>query len=184
MPTSPLAEISDVLFSPDQIQRRVSELGREISRDYRGRTPTLVGVLKGSLVFLADLMRSIDVPMTVDFVVLSSYDGQTSTGMVKTVVDLGQNPKGKDLLVVEDIVDTGLTLNYLVSNLRSRGARSVEICALLDKRERRKVPVAAKYLGFPIPDKFVVGYGLDYNERYRNLPYVGILDPAKAALPT
>jgi hypoxanthine phosphoribosyltransferase len=178
--TSALAEISEILFTPEQIQQRVRELGREITREYKGRTPTFVGVLKGSMMFLADLMRAVELPMTVDFVVLSSYDGQTSTGVVKTVVDLGQNPKGKDLLVVEDIVDTGLTLNYLVSSLRSRGANSVEICALLDKRERRKVPVTPKYAGFQIPDKFVVGYGLDYNERYRNLPYVGILNPEKA----
>ena len=175
--TRTLNEITEILLTPEQIRERVRELGAQINRDYQGRTPVLVGVLKGSLLFLADLMRELDVPCSVDFVCLKSYEGETSTGVVRTVVDLGQNPHGKDLLIVEDIVDTGLTLSYLLKGLESRGAKSIEVCALLDKPERRKAKVEAKYVGFKIPNRFVVGYGLDYNERYRNLPYIGVLNP-------
>lgn len=175
--TKTLSEITEVLLSPEQIRERVRELGAQINRDYQGRTPVLVAVLKGSMLFLADLMRELEIHCTVDYVCLKSYEGERSTGVVQTVVDLGQNPHGKDLLIVEDIVDTGLTLNYLLKTLENRGAASIEICALLDKPERRKAQVDAKYVGFKIPNRFVVGYGLDYNERYRNLPYIGILNP-------
>src|SRR5271170_4788369 len=152
--TRSLNEITEVLLTPEQIRLRVKELGEQINRDYRGRTPILVGVLKGSLLFLADLMRELDLQCSVDFVVLKSYEGETSTGVVRTVVDLGQNPHGKDLLIVEDIVDTGLTLSYLLKSLESRGASSIEICALLDKPERRKCRVDPKYVGFKIPNRF------------------------------
>lgn len=153
-------------------------MGRQISRDYAGRKLTLVGILRGSVVFLGELMRSITTDCSVDFMCLSSYSGKGSTGVVRFLLDLRDNAEGADLLIVEDIVDTGLTLHYLLDNLRTRNPRSLEICALLDKPECRKVDVKAKYVGFSIPNEFVVGFGLDYNEKYRNLPYVGVLRKA------
>jgi len=159
-----------VLLSRDAIQARVQELGRQIAEEYKGREPHLVGVLKGACPFVTDLARAIDLPLTMDFIALSSYGAATkSSGEVKLVKDLDQGLDGRDLIVVEDIVDTGLTLNYLINLLKARGPRSVKVAALLSKPARRLVNVHVDYVGFTIEDEFVVGYGLDYNERYRNL---------------
>jgi len=159
-----------VLLSRDEIATRVQEMGQQISRDYAGREPHLVGVLKGACSFLTDLSRAIDLPLTLDYIAVSSYGAATKTsGEVKLVKDLDQSLDGRDLLVVEDIVDTGLTLNYLVNLLKTRGPRSLKVVALLSKPSRRLVQVNVDYVGFSIDDHFVVGYGLDYNEKYRNL---------------
>src|SRR5215210_6274867 len=164
------------LFSSEQIQTRISELGAEIARDYAGRNPLLIVVLKGAVVFGSDLLRAIDLRLGLEFMAISSYGSAMRTsGEVRIVKDLDVPIEGRDILVVEDIVDTGLTLSYLMANLRARGARSVKLAALLDKFERREREVPIDYLGFKIPDAFVVGYGLDYAERYRNLPYIAIL---------
>ena len=169
------------LFSAEQIQARISEMGAEIARDYAGRNPLLLGVLKGAFVFMSDLVRATDLRLGVEFMAISSYGaGTRSSGEVKIVKDLDVPIEGRDILVVEDIVDTGLTLSYLLANLESRGARSVKLAALLDKHERRLREVKIDYLGFRIPDAFVVGYGLDFAERYRNLPYIAVLrDPSQ-----
>jgi len=169
------------LFSAEQIQARISQMGAEIARDYAGSNPLLLGVLKGAFVFMSDLVRATDLRLGVEFMAISSYGASTrSSGEVKIVKDLDVPIEGRDILVVEDIVDTGLTLNYLLANLESRGARSVKLAALLDKHERRLREVKIDYLGFPIPDAFVVGYGLDFAERYRNLPYIAVLkDPSQ-----
>jgi hypoxanthine phosphoribosyltransferase len=159
-----------VLLARDDIQRRVAEMGREIARDYEGREPHLVGVLKGACTFMTDLSRAIDLAITMDYIAVSSYGAATkSSGEVKLVKDLDQGLDGRDLLVVEDIVDTGLTLNYLLNVLRARGPRTLKVAALLSKPSRRLVEVSLDYVGFSIEDHFVVGYGLDYNEKYRNL---------------
>jgi hypoxanthine phosphoribosyltransferase len=159
-----------VLLSKDVIQARVREMGAQIASDYAGREPHLVGVLKGACTFMTDLARSIDLPITLDFIAVSSYGAATkSSGEVRLVKDLDQGLDGRDLLVVEDIVDTGLTLNYLLNVLRARGPRTLKVVALLSKPSRRLVEVAVDYVGFSIDDHFVVGYGLDYNEKYRNL---------------
>jgi hypoxanthine phosphoribosyltransferase len=159
-----------VLLSHDAIQARVREMGAEIARDYAGREPHLVGVLKGAFAFMSDLCRAIDLPLTLDFIAVSSYGTTTkTTGEVRLVKDLDTGLDGRDLLVVEDIVDTGLTLNYLLKVLRARGPKSVKVAALLSKPARRLVETPVDYTGFTIPDDFVVGYGLDYNEKYRNL---------------
>lgn len=164
------------LFSAEQIRARIGELGREIARDYAGRNPLLVGVLKGACVFVSDLMRAIDMPLGLEFIAISSYGSATRTsGEVRLVKDLDVAVEGRDILVVEDIVDTGITLSYLLATLRARGAASVKLAAMLDKYERREREVPIDYLGFKIPDAFVVGYGLDFAERYRNLPYIAIL---------
>lgn len=168
-------DVARILLDEARIQARIKELGQQISRDYQGRPLTLVGILKGSVVFLADLMRQITTPCSIDFMAVSSYSGTESTGSVRISYDLRGDAEGRDLLIVEDIIDTGLTLNRLEELLRARSPRSLEICALLDKPDCRKAKVDAKYVGFKIPNEFVVGYGLDYNERYRELPYVGIL---------
>jgi hypoxanthine phosphoribosyltransferase len=168
-----------VLFSAERIAGRVAELGAEIARDYarEGRDPHLVGVLKGGCVFLSDLMRAIDLPLTVDFVAVSSYgDAEVSSGEVRLTKDLDRPLDGRDVLVVEDIVDTGLTLAFLVDDFRRRGARSVRVATLLDKAARRLVDVPLDYVGFAIPDEFVVGYGLDAAERHRNLPHVAVVE--------
>ena len=167
------------LITAEQIQTRISEIGAEIARDYAGKNPLLIGVLKGACIFLSDLLRAIDLPLGVEFMAISSYGSSTRTsGEVRIVKDLDVPIEGRDILVVEDIIDTGLTLSYLLANLRARGAASVNLAALLDKHERRQRPVEINYLGFPIPDAFVVGYGLDFAERYRNLPYIAIIkDP-------
>jgi hypoxanthine phosphoribosyltransferase len=167
------ARIGEVLVSADELQRRVSELGAEISRDYAGRSLLLVGVLKGAVFFLSDLMRFIEIPVEVDFMAVASYGSATdSSGVVRILKDLDVAIEGRDVLIVEDIVDSGLTLQYLIRNLGSRDPRTLEVCALLTKPERRKVDLPTRYVGFEIPDRFVVGYGLDYDERHRNLPYV------------
>jgi hypoxanthine phosphoribosyltransferase len=170
----------EILIPAERLQARVREMGAEIARDYAGRRPQLVGVLKGGVVFMSDLMRAIDLPLSVDFIAVSSYGkGTRSTGEVKIIKDLDEPMEGREIILVEDILDTGLTLSYLVNNLRSRGATSVRIATLLNKPERRKVEVEIAYKGFDIPDQFVVGYGLDYSERYRNLPYLAVIkDPA------
>jgi hypoxanthine phosphoribosyltransferase len=163
----------EVLVSSQDIKTRVEQLGKRISADYDGKDLVLIGILKGSFVFIADLARAIDLPLAVDFMAVSSYGMSTkSSGVVRIVKDLDNSLDGKHVLVVEDIVDTGLTLNYIYGHLKSRGAMSVKICALLDKVSRRQVAVPVHYKGFDIPDEFVVGYGLDVEERYRNLPDV------------
>ena len=164
------------LFTAEQIQTRISELGQQITRDYAERNPLLVGVLKGACVFISDLMRVIDLRIGVEFMAISSYGSSTRTsGEVRIVKDLDVATEGRDILIVEDIVDTGLTLSYLISNLRRRGASSVRLVALLDKHDRREQFVQIDYIGFQIPDAFVVGYGLDFAERYRNLPYIAVI---------
>ncbi len=166
----------EVLLSEEQIQSRVKELGAEITTAYAGRNPLLIGVLKGPCFFLTDLMRAIDTRVGIEFMAISSYGASTRTsGEVRILKDLDVPVEGRDLIVVEDIVDTGLTLSYLMANLKSRGAASVKLVALLDKYERREREVEIDYLGFKIPDHFVVGYGLDYAERYRNLPFIAVL---------
>ena len=167
-----------VLFSEEQIQSRVADLGRAIARDYAGRSPVLVTMLKGAVVFLADLFRAIDLPVRVDFMSISSYgsDSEASGGVVRILKDLDQDIGGEDVIVVEDIIDTGLTISYLLATLRARQPASLEVCALLDKTVRRILPVEIKYRGFECPDRFVVGYGLDHGERYRNLPLIVAVD--------
>jgi hypoxanthine phosphoribosyltransferase len=166
----------EVLIPADRLQARIREMGAEIARDYAGRRPQLVGVLKGGVVFMSDLMRSIDLELSIDFIAVSSYGkGTRSTGEVKIVKDLDEPMEGREIILVEDILDTGLTLSYLLNNFRSRGATSVEIATLLNKPDRRKVEVEIAYKGFDIPDKFVVGYGLDCAERYRNLPFIAVV---------
>jgi hypoxanthine phosphoribosyltransferase len=166
----------EILIPTDKLQARIREMGAEIARDYAGRRPELICVLKGAVTFMSDLMRTIDLNLSIDFIAVSSYGkGTNSTGEVKIVKDLDGPLEGRDIILVEDILDTGLTLSYLVRNFRSRGATSVKIATLLNKPGRRKVEVRADYIGFDIPDEFVVGYGLDYAERYRNLPYIGVV---------
>jgi hypoxanthine phosphoribosyltransferase len=166
----------EVLLSEQQIQSRIKELGAEITRDYAGRNPLLIGVLKGACFFMSDLLRSIDTRLGIEFIAISSYGSSTRTsGEVRILKDLDVPVEGRDLIVIEDIVDTGLTLSYLMANLKSRGAASVKLVALLDKHERREREVEIDYLGFKIPDHFVVGYGLDFAERYRNLPFIAVL---------
>jgi hypoxanthine phosphoribosyltransferase len=169
----------ETLFSAEQIQQRIAELGAEIARDYEGKNPLLIGVLKGACIFISDLLRATDLKLGIEFIAISSYGASTRTsGEVRIIKDLDVPIEGRDILVVEDIVDTGLTLSYLLANLASRGAISVKLVALLDKHERREREVEIDYLGFPIPDAFVVGYGLDFAERYRNLPFIAVLkDP-------
>jgi hypoxanthine phosphoribosyltransferase len=169
--------VGEVLVTAEDLQRRVGELGREISQDYAGRPLLLVGVLKGAVFFLSDLMRAIDIHVEVDFMAVASYGSATdSSGVVRILKDLDIAIDGRDVLIVEDIVDSGLTLQYLMRNLGSRNPRTLEVCALLTKPERRKVDLPTRYVGFEIPDRFVVGYGLDYAERHRNLPFVAVLD--------
>ena len=176
-PGMTMQPIGTVLFGEDIIRSRVAELGREISRDYAGKAPILVNILKGGFIFLADLVRSIDVPCEMDFMVVSSYEDRTeSSGVVRILSDLGLNIEGRHVLVVEDIVDSGLTLEYLRELLLARNPASLRVVTLLDKHERRKVHVPVDYVGFRIPDEFVVGYGLDYAQRFRNLPYITVLD--------
>ena len=177
----------EVLIPAEKIQNRIRELGAEIARDYSDRNPLLIGVLKGAFLFLSDLMRAADIPLNVEFMAISSYGAEMrSSGEVRILKDLDVAIEGRDILVVEDIVDTGLTLSYLLANLKSRGPASVKLAALLDKYERREKEVTIDYLGFKIPDKFVVGYGLDFAERYRNLPFIAVLknpDGAQLGLP-
>ncbi len=173
--------IGETLVSAEDLERRVAELGAEISRDYEGRDLVMVGVLKGAVLFIADLMRALTVPCEVDFMAVSSYGSQTdSSGVVRILKDLDASVAGRDVLLVEDIVDSGLTLHYLLRNLGARDPRTLEVCALLTKPERRRVELPIRYVGFEIPNRFVVGYGLDYSQRYRNLPYVAALNLDRA----
>jgi hypoxanthine phosphoribosyltransferase len=170
-------QIGEVLVDAETLQRRVTELGEEVSEAYRDRDLLLVGVLKGAVFFVADLMRGMDIPVEVDFMAVSSYGSATdSSGVVRILKDLDTAIEGRDVLIVEDIVDSGLTLQYLMRNLGARNPASLEVCALLTKPERRKVELPIRFVGFEIPDRFAIGYGLDYAERYRNLPYVATLD--------
>ena len=172
-------DVSEILIDEEALQRRIGELGEEISADYAGRDLLLIGVLKGAVFFMADLMRRLTVPCEIDFMAISSYGGQTDTsGVVRILKDLDMNIDGRDVLVVEDIIDSGLTLSYLMRNLRSRQPQTLEICALMTKPSRREIDVPVRYVGFEIPNRFVIGYGLDFGERYRNLPYVGVLKPS------
>jgi hypoxanthine phosphoribosyltransferase len=169
--------VGEILVQPDELKARVTELGTQISRDYDGRDLLLVGVLKGAVFFLSDLMRQIDIPVEVDFMAVASYGSQTdSSGVVRILKDLDAAIEDRDVLIVEDIIDSGLTLQYLMRNLGARNPASLEVCALLTKPERRKVEVIPRYVGFEIPDRFAIGYGLDHAERYRNLPYVAALN--------
>lgn len=172
-------DIKEVLLSKEQLEEIVTRLGRQISEDYKDKNLVLVSVLKGSVVFMADLMRNVTVPCEIDFMAVSSYGKGTKTsGNVKIIKDLDRSVEDMDLLIVEDILDSGRTLSYLSELLRQRNAKSIKICTLLDKPDRREADIKADYVGAAIPDAFVVGYGLDYAERYRNLPYVGILKPS------
>ncbi|HMH43864.1 MAG TPA: hypoxanthine phosphoribosyltransferase [Pyrinomonadaceae bacterium] len=183
----------EVLISGEEIQQRIEQLGAEVARDYAGLNPLMIGVLKGACIFLSDLMRAADIPLGLEFMAISSYGASMRTsGEVRILKDLDVAIEGRHILVVEDIVDTGLTLSYLLANLKSRGAASVKLAALLDKFERREKEVPIDYLGFQIPDKFVVGYGLDFAERYRNLPFIAVVKnpeeeqlglPMKPAIP-
>ena len=169
-------EIGEILVEADQLTRRIRELGEQISRDYEGKDLLLVGVLKGAVFFLSDLMRHISIPCEVDFMAVASYGSATdSSGVVRILKDLDAAIEGRDVLIVEDIVDSGLTLKYLLRNLGARGPASLEVCALLTKPERRKVDLPIRYVGFEIPNEFAIGYGLDHGERFRNLPYVAAL---------
>jgi len=169
-------EIGEILVQRDELQHRVRELAEEVSRDYEGRQLFLVGVLKGAVFFLSDLMRHIEVPCEVDFMAVSSYGSSTdSSGVVRILKDLDAPIEGRDVLIVEDIVDSGLTLSYLLRTLKARDPASLEVCALLTKPERRKVDLPIKYVGFEIPNRFAIGYGLDHAERFRNLPFVAVL---------
>ncbi|NLW39456.1 MAG: hypoxanthine phosphoribosyltransferase [Tissierellia bacterium] len=168
--------IKEVLLTEEQIMTRVKELGKQITEDYKGKNLMLVGILKGAVIFMAELAKNIDMPVLMDFMAVSSYGkSSTSTGVVRIIKDLDCSIEDKDILIVEDIIDTGLTLSYLTDNLKKRRAKSVRIVTLLDKPDRRKAEVPVDYIGFQIPDEFVVGFGLDYAEQYRNLPYVAAL---------
>src|SRR5215213_7539894 len=171
------AAVGEILVQPDALARRVRELGSQISSDYQGRDLVLIGVLKGAVFFLSDLMRHITVPCEVDFMAVASYGSATdSSGVVRILKDLDAVIEGRDVLIVEDIVDSGLTLQYLLRNLEARHPASLEVCALLTKPERRKVHLPTRYVGFEIPNRFAIGYGLDHDERFRNLPYVAALN--------
>ena len=172
-------DIERVLFTEQELKDRVAEIAAQIDKDYAGKEPMLISVLRGSFIFMADLVRSITLPCTVDFMAVSSYgSGTTSSGVVKITKDLSESIEGRDIIVVEDILDSGNTLSYLFQLLQARHPASVRLCTLLDKPSRRTKPVTADYTGFSVDDLFVVGYGLDYAEKYRNLPYIGILKPA------
>jgi len=168
-------DLEEILISTKELDAGIKKLGARISSDYKGRCVTLVGALKGCVLFMADLAKCITVDTRLDFMMLSSYSGAQSTGVVRIILDMKESIEGRDVIIVEDIVDSGLTMNFLLQNLKTRRPRSLEICTLLDKPSCRKANVPIKYTGFTIPNKFVVGYGLDYNEIYRNLPYVGVL---------
>ncbi len=171
-------DLTEILYTEQQIAEMVAKLGEQITRDYKGKDLLVIAVLKGSNIFLADLIRKIDMPIEIDFIAVSSYGKSTkSSGVVKIIKDLDYSIEGKNVLIIEDIIDSGLTLHYLMDNFMTRNPESLEVCTLLDKPEKRVVDTKVKYSGFNIPDVFIVGYGLDYAEKYRNLPYVGVLDP-------
>lgn len=169
--------ILKVLLSEQELHERIAQLGETISKEYAGKNPLFVGILKGVVVFFADMIRAVDIPCEIDFMAVSSYSGTESTGSLKIKKDLGVDIRDRHVVILEDILDTGLTLSRTVELLKSRGPASLKICTLLDKPDRRTAPIQADFVGFTIPNEFVVGYGLDFNERYRNLPYVGILKP-------
>lgn len=171
-----MSDIKEVLISEEKIQNKVKELGKKITEDYRDKNLFLLGILKGAVPFMADIMRKIDLDLEYDFMDVSSYQGTRSLGEVRILKDISTSIVGKDILIVEDIIDTGITLNYLTKVLKSRGANSIEIVTMLSKPSRRKVDLPVKYNGFEIEDNFVIGYGMDYDEKYRALPYIGILD--------
>ena len=176
LPRHPMhLDIEKVLFTPEQIQTRVTELGLQITKDYQGRDLHLVTIVKGSLPFFADLIRTIDLPLSLDVLGVASYLGTQSSGEVRLTKDLDDPIEGQHVLVVEDIIDSGLTLSYVLRNLRQRAPASLKVVTFLDKPTGRKTPIESDYVGFTIPNAFVIGYGLDWNQRYRNLPYVGIL---------
>ena len=176
------AAVSEILIDEETLNGRVADLGASVSEDYRGQDLLLIGVLKGAIFFMADLMRSIEIPCEVDFMAISSYGaGIDSSGVVRILKDLDVSIEGRNVLVVEDIIDSGLTLSYLLRNLEAREPASLEVCALLTKPDRRENDVVCRYVGFEIPNRFVIGYGLDFAERYRNLPYVGVLRDELAA---
>jgi len=173
--------IGEVLVPSEDLQRRIAELGAEISRDYEGRDLVMIGVLKGAVLFIADLMRQLTVPCEVDFMAVSSYGSSTdSSGVVRILKDLDSSIEDRQVLLIEDIIDSGLTLHYLLRNLRARNPASLEVCALLTKPARRRVELPIRYVGFEIPNRFVIGYGLDYAQRYRNLSYVAVLDEERS----
>lgn len=172
-------DVAEVLITEEELQARIAELGKAISADYQGRDLLAVCILRGAVIFLSDLIRQIAVPHEIDFMAVSSYGGTSteSSGVVRILMDLTTSIEGRDVLIVDDIVDTGLTLDYIIDNLKTRRPASLRTCALLNKHERRKVDVPLDYVGFDIPNKFVVGYGLDYDEKYRNLPFIAVLKP-------
>lgn len=171
-----LDDIESVIFSQENLQQIVDDLGKKITNDYQGKDVMLLGVLKGSVVFMADLMRAINLPLRLEFMSVSSYGtGVTSTGVVRVINDITVDIKGYHVIIVEDILDSGRTLSHLINHLSAKGPESIEICTLFDKPERREADVYAKYIGAKVPDAFIVGYGLDYSEVYRNLPYIGVL---------
>ena len=172
-----MEQIGKILIDEEKIMKRVAEMGAEITRDYEGKELVVICILRGGVIFMSDLVKQIKLPLYMDFMAVSSYGMSTkSSGVVRILKDLNEDIEGKDVLIVEDIVDTGLTLHYLVDYIKSRNPRSVKVCCFLDKPSRRKVDVEVDYVGFEIPDKFVVGYGLDYAQKYRNLPYVSVLE--------
>ena len=170
-------DIERILISEEEIQKKVAEMGKKISEDFRDKDPLFVGVLKGCFIFMADLMRYVDIRCSMDFMAVSSYSGTNSTGIIKVKKDLSADIEGRHVVILEDILDSGLTLKYTTEYLKSKNPASVKICTFLDKPERRQSDIVADYIGFTVPNLFVVGYGLDYDEEYRNLPYVGVLKP-------
>lgn len=177
---SMMNDIKEILIDKEQLAERVRELGEEISADYAGKEILMIGILRGAVIFMSDLARAVSVPVTLDFMAVSSYGVSTSSsGVVRILKDLDEELDGRHVLIVEDIIDSGLTLNYLIENLKSRQPASIKICTLLNKPSRRKAAVHVAYNGFTIPDYFVVGYGLDFAEKYRNLPFIGVLKPEK-----
>jgi hypoxanthine phosphoribosyltransferase len=164
----------NILIKEEDIRKRIKEIGREINNDYKNKNPVLIGVLKGAFVFLADLLRELEIPVEIDFLSISSYEGTKSSGVVRITQDLSLNIEDRDIILIEDIVDSGRTINYIISNLKTRGPRSIAVCTLLNKRDARIIDVPITYAGFNIPSVFVVGYGLDYDKKYRNLRYIGV----------
>jgi len=168
-------DIEKILINETELKDKVAQLGNQISDDYKGLSPVFITVLRGSIIFLCDLIREVKIPISLDFLSVSSYSGQTHTGVVRIIKDLDENIENRHVVLIEDIIDTGLTLNYIVGMLRDRKPASIKVCALLDKKVRRIIDIPIHYKGFEIPDEFVVGYGMDYNQQYRNLPFIGIL---------
>lgn len=168
-------DIEKILINETELKDKVVDLGNQISDDYKGLSPVFITVLRGSIIFLCDLIREVKIPISLDFLSVSSYSGQTHTGVVRIIKDLDENIENRHVILIEDIIDTGLTLNYIVGMLRDRKPASIKVCALLDKKVRRIIDIPIDYKGFEIPDEFVVGYGMDYNQQYRNLPFIGIL---------